>query len=299
MITIFTVSRRKYLLAAAGLAIVSLFSSTAVLAAQLETLAAQLSALESSANGLLGVALIDSGSSRQLSYRGDERFAMTSTFKALAAAAVLQRSVQQPDLLDKRIHYQQSDLVTYSPVTEKHLQQGMTVAELGAAAVELSDNSAGNFLLREIGGPQGITALARSLGDNQTRLDRWETALNSAIPGDLRDTSTPKAMATNLHQLALGKALPAAQQQMLIQWLKQSKTGAQSIRAGVPAGWQVGDKTGAGDYGTTNDLAILWPPQGEPLVLAVYFTQQQPQAEARRDVLASATRLVLAAWEKQ
>jgi len=299
MITIFTVSRRKYLLAAAGLAIVSLFSSTAVLAAQPETLAAQLSALESSANGRLGVALIDSGSSRQLSYRGDERFAMTSTFKALAAAAVLQRSVQQPDLLDKRIHYQQSDLVTYSPVTEKHLQQGMTVAELGAAAVELSDNSAGNFLLREIGGPQGITALARSLGDNQTRLDRWETALNSAIPGDLRDTSTPKAMATNLHQLALGKALPAAQQQMLIQWLKQSKTGAQSIRAGVPTGWQVGDKTGAGDYGTTNDLAILWPPQGEPLVLAVYFTQPQPQAEARRDVLASATRLVLAAWEKQ
>nr|WP_063860827.1 extended-spectrum class A beta-lactamase LRG-1 [uncultured bacterium]ACK77679.1 LRG-1 [uncultured bacterium] len=299
MNSIFSLSRRKYLLAAAGLTIAALFPPSVVLAEQPATLAAQLSALEASANGRLGVALIDSGSSRQLSYRGEERFAMASTFKALAAAAVLQRSVEQPALLNKRIIYQQSELITYSPVTEKHLQQGMTVAELCAAAVELSDNTAGNILLREIGGPQGITQLARRLGDNQTRLDRREPALNSAIPGDVRDTSTPLAMAGNLNQLALGKALPSAQQQLLIQWLKQSKTGAQSIRAGVPQGWQVGDKTGAGGYGTTNDLAILWPPQGKPLVLAVYFTQHNPQAEARRDVLASATRLVLAAWEKQ
>ncbi|KOC90821.1 class A beta-lactamase [Winslowiella iniecta] len=299
MNSIFSLSRRKYLLAAAGLTIAALFPPSVVLAEQPATLAAQLSALEASANGRLGVALIDSGSSRQLSYRGEERFAMASTFKALAAAAVLQRSVEQPALLNKRIVYQQSELITYSPVTEKHLQQGMTVAELCAAAVELSDNTAGNILLREIGGPQGITQLARRLGDNQTRLDRREPALNSAIPGDVRDTSTPLAMAGNLNQLALGKALPSAQQQLLIQWLKQSKTGAQSIRAGVPQGWQVGDKTGAGGYGTTNDLAILWPPQGKPLVLAVYFTQHNPQAEARRDVLASATRLVLAAWEKQ
>jgi len=298
MINIFPVSRRQYLLAAVALAFSALIPPSAALAEQPETLADQLRTLESSANGRLGVALIDSGSLRQISYRGDERFAMASTFKALVAAAVLQRSVEQPDLLNKHIQYQQSELVTYSPVTGKHLQQGMTVAELCAAAVELSDNSAANFLLREMGGPQAITALARGLGDKQTRLDRWETALNSAIPGDERDTSTPNAMAGNLQQLALGKALPAAQQQQLIRWLKQSKTGAQSIRAGVPTGWEVGDKTGAGGYGTTNDLAILWPPQGKPLVLAVYFTQHNPQAEARRDVLASATRMVLAAWEK-
>ncbi|MFS2225997.1 class A beta-lactamase [Pantoea sp. B65] len=293
----FNLSRRRGLLACAGCAAALLLAPQAVLA-QPPTLAEQLRALELAANGRIGVALFDSGSLRQLHYRGDQRFAMTSTFKVLAVAAILQRSVQQPDLLNKRIRYKQSELVTYSPLTGKNLSQGMTVAELCAAAIELSDNSAANLLLREIGGPQGVTKLARALGDEKTRLDRRETALNSAIPGDARDTTTPRAMAGNLLQLALGKALPGAQQKLLIQWLKQSQTGAQSIRAGLPAGWQAGDKTGAGEYGTTNDLAILWPPRGKPLVLAIYFTQKSQHAAARRDVLASATRLVLAAWEK-
>ncbi|PLR30577.1 class A beta-lactamase [Chimaeribacter arupi] len=282
---------RRTLLFAAGLA---LSGAVFQAAAATDTLTAQLAELERNANGRLGVALIDTGSQREITYRGEERFAMASTFKVLAAGAVLQRSVTQPALLEKRIRYDRAALQSYAPVTGKHLAEGMTVAELCAAAIEWSDNTAANLLLTEIGGPQSITKLARSLGDDKTRLDRWEPELNTAIPGDERDTSTPRAMARNLQHLALGEALPQAQQQQLIGWLKNSQTGAKSIRAGVPAGWDVGDKTGSGDYGTTNDLAVIWPPHGKPLVLAIYFTQPKADAEARRDVLATATRLVLA-----
>ncbi|PLR34628.1 class A beta-lactamase [Chimaeribacter californicus] len=284
---------RRTLLLAAGL---MLSGAVFQAAAATDTLAAQLAELERSANGRLGVALIDTGSQREITYRGEERFAMASTFKVLAAGAVLQHSVTQPDLLAKRIRYDRAALLSYAPVTGKHLAEGMTVAELCAAAIEWSDNTAANLLLTEIGGPQRITKLARSLHDDKTRLDRWEPALNTAIPGDERDTSTPQAMARNLQHLALGDALPPAQQQQMIGWLKNSQTGAKSIRAGVPAGWEVGDKTGSGDYGTTNDLAIIWPPHGKPLVLAIYFTQPKADAEARRDVLATATRQVLAAF---
>ncbi|PLR36513.1 class A beta-lactamase [Chimaeribacter coloradensis] len=286
---------RRTLLLAAGLALSgALFPASAATS----TLAARLADLEHSANGRLGVTLIDTGNQQAISYRGDKRFAMASTFKVLLAGAVLQRSVAQPGLLEKRIRYDRAVLQSYSPVTGKHLDDGMTIAELCAAAIEWSDNTAANLLLTELGGPQTITRLARSLHDDKTRLDRWEPELNTAIPGDERDSSTPQAMAHNLQKLALGDALPPAQQQQLIAWLKGSQTGAKTIRAGVPAGWEVGDKTGSGEYGTTNDLAIIWPPHGKPLVLALYFTQQKADAQARRDVLATATRWVLKAREE-
>lgn len=175
----------------------------------------------------------------------------------------------------------------------KYFGKEMSIAALCAAAIEYSDNLAANYLLKELGGPQGVTAYARLLGDTLTRLDRQETELNSAVPGDERDTSTPAAMAENLSKLTLGDALPTAQRQRLISWLKQNTTGDQSIRAGVPAGWTVGDKTGAGAYGTTNDLAILWPEKGAPKILAIYFTQPQPDAANNKAVLASATRLAI------
>ncbi|WP_369123870.1 class A beta-lactamase [Dryocola boscaweniae] len=253
----------------------------------------KLAALEKNAEGRLGLALIDTASGERYSYRGDERFPLTSTFKVLAAGAVLKKSEQQPDLLNKHIAYQQSDLVAWSPVLEKHVAQGMKLKDIAAAAIEWSDNTAGNVLLKEIGGPSGIAKLAATLGDNQTRLDRWEPHLNTAIPGDERDTTTPDAMANNLQKLVAGDALAANQKQRLQTWLKQSQTGAQSIRAGTPGGWTVGDKTGAGDYGTTNDVAVIWPPGKAPLVLTVYFTQHKQDAQARRDVLAKAAEIVL------
>lgn len=278
----------------AGLLNISLAATAAQSDGAHAALTQQLAALEKSAGGRLGIAWIDTDGARY-GYRADERFPMTSTFKTLAVAAILHNSIAQPGLLEKKIPIREADRVTWTPVTGHYFGKEMSIAALCAAAIEYSDNLAANYLLQELGGPQGVTAYARSLGDTLTRLDRREPALNSAQPGDLRDTSTPAAMAANLQTLTLGEALPTAQRQRLISWLKQNTTGDQSIRAGVPAGWTVGDKTGAGAWGATNDLAILWPEKGAPKILAVYFIQSQADAANNKAVLASATRQVIAA----
>ncbi len=170
----------------------------------------------------------------------------------------------------------------------------MSIAQLCAATVQYSDNTAANLLIKGLGGLEAVNRFTQGIGDPAFRLDRREPDLNSAIPGDLRDTTTPAAMAASVKKIVLGEVLGASQREQLIVWLKGNTTGDASIRAGAPAGWIVGDKTGAGDYGTTNDVAVLWPPKGAPVVLAVYFTQPQQDAESRRDVLAAATRLVMA-----
>lgn len=195
--------------------------------------------------------------------------------------------------MQQRIKYQQRDLVTYSPITEQHINDGMTVAALCAAAMQYSDNTASNLLMKILGGPGSVTAFARSIGDRQFRLDRWETALNSSIPGDRRDTSTPNAMGVSLQRLALGSALEPHLQAQLQAWLRGNTTGAARIRSSVPANWQVGDKTGTGDYGTANDVAVLWSPQRAPVVVAIYTTQGEKDAKARNDIIASATRIVV------
>ncbi|MGU7779115.1 PEN family class A beta-lactamase, Bcc-type [Burkholderia sp. PU8-34] len=252
-------------------------------------------ALEREAGGRLGVCAIDTATGRRVQHRADERFPFCSTFKAMLSAAVLAQSVERPALLQQRVTYRQADLVRYSPVTERHVGAGMTVAELCTAAVQYSDNSAANLLLKLIGGPPALTAFARSIGDDTFRLDRWETELNTALPGDLRDTTTPAAMSASLRVLAAGDALPAPQRAQLVDWLRGNTTGDKRIRAGVPAGWQVGDKTGTGDYGTTNDAGVLWPPARGPIVLTVYYTQAHADAKAKDDVIASATRIAIAA----
>jgi len=252
----------------------------------------KLAALEKSVDGRLGVALINTADNSQFVYRGDERFAMCSTSKIMAAFGLLKKSEQQKDLLDQRIQIKKSDLVNYNPITEKHLDGGMTLGELIAAALQYSDNVAMNKMIEQLGGPQEVTQFARSIGDRSYRLDRIEPALNSAIPGDDRDTTTPLAMAESLRKLTLGDALATPQRTQLIAWMTGNTTGNASIRAGLPAGWQVGDKTGNGDYGTTNDIAVIWPTNQAPLILVVYFTQKQKEASPRRDVLASAARIV-------
>jgi beta-lactamase class A len=254
---------------------------------------ARFHALEASLDGRLGVFALDTGSGRQIAYRAAERFPMCSTFKAVLAGAILQRSVRDDGLLARRIRYAASELVNYSPITEKHTGEGMLVAELCAAAVRYSDNTAANLLLTILGGPTGLTAHARDADDDVFRLDRWETELNSAIPNDPRDTTTPEAMTTHLFRLTLGTLLPEAQRQMLQDWLRGNTTGDSRIRAGVPAGWMVGDKTGTGSYGTGNDTAVLWPPQRNPIVLTIFTTRRAKDAEARNDILASATRVVV------
>ncbi|MDB5929546.1 MAG: putative beta-lactamase [Polaromonas sp.] len=254
---------------------------------------AQLEQLEKTLAGRLGLFALDTASGRELGYRAEERFPLCSTFKVLAAAGVLAKSAQSPGLLQRRIAYQPGDLVSYSPITSRHVGQGMTVAELCAAGLQYSDNTAGNLMIGMLGGPEGVSAYARSMGDTAFRLDRWETALNSALPGDPRDTTTPVAMGRSLHRLVLGNALPAPEREQLRQWLLGNTTGSARIKAGIPADWRIGDKTGGGDYGTANDIAVLWPPGRAPVVVAIYTTQRSQEVAARNDVLASAARTVV------
>jgi len=251
--------------------------------------------LEQTAGGRLGVFALDTATGRRAQHRATELFPFCSTFKMMLSAAILAHSVDRPLFLQQQVTYHQADLVSYSPVTERHVGTGMSVAELCRATVQYSDNAAANLLMKLIGGPSAVTAFARSIGDADFRLDRWETELNTAIPGDRRDTTTPAAMAESLRVLALGDALPAQQRATLVEWLRGNTTGDKRIRAGVPSGWQVGDKTGTGDYGTTNDIGVLWPQSRAPIVLAVYYTQARPDAKAKDDVIASATRIAVAA----
>ncbi|WJF92140.1 class A beta-lactamase [Paraburkholderia bonniea] len=255
----------------------------------------QLQELERSSGGRLGVLALDLTGHVPLSYRADERFPLCSTFKTMLAAAILQRSRSAPSLLAQQVQYRSGELASYSPVTRQHVEDGMSVGALCAAALQYSDNTAANLLLKILGGPAAVTAFARSLGDNLFRLDRWEPELNSATPGDPRDTSTPAAMAHSLQRLLLGDALGAAQRTQLRDWMLANTTGAARIRAGVPPTWQVADKTGTGDYGTTGDIAVLWPPGMPPVTLALYFTQPGKDAKARDDVLAAATRVLVSA----
>ncbi|OFA01790.1 class A beta-lactamase [Duganella sp. HH101] len=255
--------------------------------------AALLAKLEAESGGRLGVAALNTADGRRLLHRADERFPFCSTFKMMLSAAVLAR---EPALLKKRVAYRKTDLVTYSPITEKHVGQGMTVAALCEATIQYSDNAAANLLMKQIGGPAAVTAFARSIGDTEFRLDRIETELNTALPGDPRDTTTPEAMAESLQKLLLGDALGAAQRKQLKDWMLGNTTGDTRIRAGVPAGSLVADKTGTGDYGTTNDIGVIWQPNKAPIVLVVYLTQPGKDDKARSEILAEASKIVVEAF---
>jgi beta-lactamase class A len=286
-------NRRTLLRAAAAIPFVTAGTSWAADGDNATSAQTHFTQLERALNGRLGVFALNTANGARLGYRGEERFPVCSTFKVLIAAGILEQSTQIAGLMQHRISYEQGDLVTYSPVAEKHLETGMTVAELCDAVMRYSDNTAANLLMKILGGPAGVTAFARSIGDREFRLDRWETDLGTAIPGDPRDTSTPEAMGRSLQRLVLGDALGAQQRTQLQDWLRSNTTGANCIQAGVPADWEVGDKTGAGSYGTRNDVAVLWPPHRPPVILTVYSTQHEKDAKWREDVIASAARIVV------
>jgi beta-lactamase class A len=304
--SLFSPARRSLMLAAAALPALPFTHAFTALAAETASTGkangandralAALAALEASVDGRIGLAMLDADGNTLLQYRADERFPLCSTFKMVLAAAILQRSTEDARLLGKRIAVTKAALVHYSPEVEKHVGKQMRVDELCTAAMEHSDNAAANLLLDVIGGPRVVTAYARRLGDDDFMLVRNETDLGTAIPGDYRDTTTPGAMAHTLQRLALGKALDAPQRDQLVGWMRNNKTGQKRIRAGIPTGWEVGDKTGGGDYGTTNDIAVLYRPSQPPLVLAIYFTQKQKDAPLRDDIVAQATRIVTAGF---
>lgn len=259
--------------------------------------AEEMEQLEAKSGGRLGVAVLDTKDGALLGHRGDERFPMCSTFKLLAAAAVLKGLGGDLAGLQRRVHFEKSDLVTYSPETEKHVGgEGMSLAQVCEAAVTLSDNTAGNLMLKNIGGPAGLTAFARSLGDQVTRLDRIEPELNEAVPGDPRDTTSPNAMAATVRKLLRGDALNAAARDQLAGWLVANKTGDARLRAGLPHGWRVGDKTGTGRLGTSNDVAIVWPTNRPPLIITCYLTGSTLEAAAQNEIIASIGRAVGAAF---
>lgn len=254
-------------------------------------------ALERRIGGRLGVCAMDTGSGRRLDHRSGERFPLCSTFKALLGGLVLARVDAGREALDQRVAYTRADLVPPSPVTGASVTEGaMTVGDLCAATIQESDNAAANLLLARHGGPPALTAYLRTLGDDTTRLDRTEPELNSALPGDLRDTTTPAAMAATLRTLLLGEALTPASRQRLEAWMRGAITGKAKLRAGLPADWLVGDKTGAGDLGTMNDVAILRPPGRAPILVAVYLTGSKASWADREAVIAEVGRLVAGAF---
>ncbi|WP_428309535.1 class A beta-lactamase [Hydrocarboniphaga sp.] len=228
--------------------------------------------IENQSGGRLGVAVHDTATGHRFEYRADERFPLCSTFKFLLAAAVLQRVDRGQEKLERPLPVKAGDLVEYSPFTQTRVGKSASVAELCEAAMTLSDNAAANLLLPSIGGPAGLTAFASTIGDQVTRLDRNEPALNSALAEDPRDTSSPNAMIANLQKLLVDAELKAASRTQLQAWMLACRTGDKRLKAGLPSDWQVGDKTGSGSNGTTNDLAIAWPPKRAPLLIACYLT---------------------------
>ena len=279
----------------AGLVLVPLITTQATepAASRLDGSEKRLEAIETNFGGRLGVAVLDTGTGQRLEHRAKERFPMCSTFKVLAVAAVLHRVDEKQDQLTRVVPYTRADLLEYAPVTTEHVKEGgMTLRELCAAALQLSDNTAANLLLKTIGGPEGLTRYARALGDQKTRLDRIEPYLNSAIPGDERDTTTPAAMLANLRVLLLGDALSAPSRQQLDAWLGANKTGAEMLRAGLPKDWRVGDKTGRGAHGATNDIAILRPPGKAPILVAVYSVDATVSTTARLAAIAEVGRVI-------
>ncbi|WP_084510547.1 class A beta-lactamase [Nocardia lijiangensis] len=250
-------------------------------------------ALERQYGARLGVFAVNTATGESVAYRPDERFAMTSTFKGLACAALLHRHPLATGYFDQIVRYGREELVEYSPVTETRVDSGMTASELCDAAITVSDNTAGNQILKLLGGPPGLTAFLRSIGDPVSRLDRWETELNTAIPGDERDTTAPERLAANYRAAVLGDVLGEPERARLTQWLIANTTGDTRIRAGLPAGWRVGDKTGLGSYGTNNDVAIAWTEAGAPIAIAVMTTKPDQDAKADNALLADATRIVV------
>jgi beta-lactamase class A len=253
----------------------------------------RIEALQRQHNVKIGVYAVDLESGRTVSHLDTESFAMCSTFKGYAAARVLQM-VQNGELtLDRQVFVDpEQAALPNSPRTAPNAGGQMTLADLCAAAVQVSDNAAGNLLLQTIGGPSAITDFARSIGDDRTRLDRWEIELNTAIPGDPRDTSTARALGGGYRSLLSGDVLAPPQRQQLEDWMRGNETS--SLRAGLPDGWTTADKTGNGDYGSTNDVGMAYGPQGQRLLLAIMTRSQanDPKAANNRPLIAELTKLL-------
>lgn len=254
----------------------------------------RIAATESRLGGRLGVAALDISTKRRIEYRAEQRFPMCSTFKLLLVARVLSLSDAKHLGLGQTVPYTQSDLLDYAPITRAHLADGgMTIEALCAAAIEYSDNTAANLLLKVTGGPKGVTHYARTLGDYVTRLDRTEPALNTAIPGDPRDTTSPHAMLQDMQKILIErKALLPESRKLLQVWLEGDTLGRNFLRAGLPTGWRAGDKIGMGKNGSLNDIAICWPSNRAPILVAAYSVGSPATENDHATAFAEVARIV-------
>ncbi|NEU10654.1 class A beta-lactamase [Methylobacterium sp. BTF04] len=293
-------SNRRAILAFGALPLLAAFGAAAQ--DRREAARRRVAAIEHELGGRIGVAVLD-GSGPVLLHGADDPFPLCSTFKLLATAAILKRVDDGTLRLDQEIAYDAADLTAYAPITAAALRDGgagrMSLESLCAAAMVWSDNTAANLMLRTLGGadsgPAALTAYLRGLGDPTTRLDRTEPTLNTAIPGDPRDTTTPAAMAKTTRILLTGAALRADSRNRLESWMVAARTGTKRLRAGLPPDWIVGDKTGSGDNGTANVVAILRPPARPPLVAAIYMTGSTQPPETRDAAHAEIGRILAAA----
>lgn len=254
----------------------------------------ELRRIESDLDARVGFAAYDTETGMRWEYNSDQRFPLTSTFKTLACAALLERVDAGSEQLTRSISVASSDLVTYSPVLEAYADnRDITLAELCEATMTTSDNTAANLILQNLGGPESITAFARKLGDDVTRLDRWETELNEAAPGDERDTTTPNAMIGNLEQLLLGNVLTEASIDLLKMWLVNNQVADGLFRSVKPSDWIIGDRTGAGGFGSRAITAIIWPPERKPTFVVFYITETTASFEERNTAIAQLGRVLI------
>ncbi|RQO61981.1 class A beta-lactamase [Paucibacter sp. KBW04] len=284
------VKRRALLITGLGLA--------AGLHAAEPELLARIEALQKRSGGRIGLFALNSGSRAQIAFNADQRFAFCSSFKLLLAAAVLARVDAGQLSLDKPIRFGSNDIVAHAPITSARLVNGrgvMSVGELCEAIVTVSDNPAANLLFPLVGGPPGLTRFLRELGDQHTRSDRIELALNTNLVGDERDTTTPAAFVASMEALLLGNRLSEEAVHLLLGWMVGSTTGLQRLRAGLPEGWRAGDKTGSGANGAVNDVAIFWKPEQAPLLMAVFMTGSEQSVDELNAIHAELAGLVVKA----
>ncbi|WP_312310498.1 class A beta-lactamase [Atlantibacter sp.] len=248
---------------------------------------------EQQLNARIGMAVVNAQGEMMFGYRQDERFPLTSTFKVLACAALLDKLQQTGGSLDEHVTIKPSELLDYAPITKHYLAPAtLSLRMLCAAAVSYSDNTAGNRILAYLGGPEAITHYMRRMGDEVTRLDRVEPTLNEATPGDARDTSSPAKMAAGLQKILTSSSLSPAYRETLTTWMREDKVGDALLRAALPKDWAIADKTGAGGHGSRAIIAAVYPPKQPPFYVAMYITQTTaPMKMADATIAATGKRL--------
>lgn len=294
--------KRRYFISVATLLGIYCSSTSAMaIAQQNQPISAQqkLEKLENQFGGKIGLYALDTANNKKIEFHAHERFPMYCTAKMMGVSAILKKSMSDKQLLQQNITYNKKDLIEWSPITKKHVNNGMSVFQLCKATITVSDNTAMNLLLKIIGGPNALNSYARSIGNNKFNLKSWWPNDARWQWNEVRDTATPAAMGQSVQKIVLGNVLASPQRNMLVTWLKDDKYANERIRAGVPKNWIVADKTGTGFYdGGMGDVGVVWPPKCKPVVLAIYFVKNQKNAPKQQEIFALATQIVMNQFAK-